>query len=216
MNGKIALRTELSSDYRATENTVREAFWNVYAPGAAEHYLLHCLRKSPDYMPRLATVAVCGDTVVGAIACAAGSIRTDAGHTLGVVTVGPLGVLPDWQRRGIGGMLLDRTAALAAMQGHSALVLCGDPAYYSHRGFASAETYGIRTADDMFFDALQLRELSPGALKGCAGNYHESPDYAINEADVAAFDAAFPPKAQVEDTPTQLRFRQMLTTMRPR
>lgn len=126
MNGKIALRTELSNDYRATENTVREAFWNVYAPGAAEHYLLHCLRKSPDYMPRLATVAVCGDTVVGAIACAAGSIRTDAGRTLGVVTVGPLGVLPDWQHRGIGRMLLDRTAALAAMQGHSALVLCGD------------------------------------------------------------------------------------------
>lgn len=57
-----------------------------------------------------------------AIACAAGSIRTDAGHTLGVVTVGPLGVLPDWQRRGIGRMLLDRTAALAAMEGHSALV----------------------------------------------------------------------------------------------
>ena len=127
MNGKITLRTELSSDYRATENTVREAFWNVYAPGAAEHYLLHCLRKSPDYMPRLATVAVCGDTVVGAIACAAGSIRTDAGQTLGVVTVGPLGVLPDWQRRGIGRMLLDRTAALAAMEGHSALCCAATP-----------------------------------------------------------------------------------------
>lgn len=113
-------------------------------------------------------------------------------------------------------MLLDRTAALAAMEGHSALVLCGDPAYYSHRGFVSAETYGIRTADDMFFDALQLRELSPGALKGCAGTYHESPDYAINEADVAAFDASFTPKLKVEGTPTQLRFRQMFTTMRPR
>lgn len=133
-----------------------------------------------------------------------------------MVTVGPLGVLPDWQRRGIGRMLLDRTAALAAMEGHSALVLCGDPAHYSHRGFVSAETYGIRTADDMFFDALQLRELSPGALKGCAGTYHESPDYAINEADVAAFDASFTPKLKVEGTPTQLRFRQMLNTMRPR
>ena len=76
--------------------------------------------------------------------------------------------------------------------------------------------FGVEGSDDMFFDALQLRELSPGALKGCAGTYHESPDYAFNESGVAAFDAAFPPKAQVEDTPTQLRFRQMLTTMRPR
>ena len=38
------IRPEQPSDYREVENLVRESFWNVYRPGALEHYVLHRLR----------------------------------------------------------------------------------------------------------------------------------------------------------------------------
>ena len=41
-NNNFIIQLETESDYRQTENLVREAFWNVYKPGCVEHYVLHC------------------------------------------------------------------------------------------------------------------------------------------------------------------------------
>lgn len=210
------LRTERTADHRDAERAIREAFWNVYSPGASEHFLLHNMRKSPDFIAELATVALIGGRIVGAVACMAGTIRTDRGRQVSVVTVGPIGVVPGFQRQGIGSMLMEHTAVRARAEGHCALMLCGDPAYYSRRGFVPAERFGIRTADDMYFDALQARELTPGALSEAAGTYHESEAYAVDEAALADFDTRFEPKEMVSGTPSQLRFERMMATMRPR
>ena len=47
------IRLEKKEDYRATENLIREAFWNVYKPGADEHYFVHQMRNHPDFIPEL-------------------------------------------------------------------------------------------------------------------------------------------------------------------
>lgn len=39
----ITVRYEEIKDYRRTEEIAREAFWNQYFPGAAEHVLIACL-----------------------------------------------------------------------------------------------------------------------------------------------------------------------------
>lgn len=49
----IIIRLENKGDYRATENLVREAFWNVYRPGCSEHYVMHVLRDDPAFIPEL-------------------------------------------------------------------------------------------------------------------------------------------------------------------
>jgi putative acetyltransferase len=36
---------------------VREAFWNLYVPGCNEHFVLHNLRNSSDFIPELDFVA---------------------------------------------------------------------------------------------------------------------------------------------------------------
>ena len=41
----LAIRLETEKDYRAVEELTREAFWNVYVPGASEHYFVHTMRK---------------------------------------------------------------------------------------------------------------------------------------------------------------------------
>ena len=52
----LTIRLETEKDYRAVEELTREAFWNVYKPGADEHYYVHQMRKHPDFIPELAFV----------------------------------------------------------------------------------------------------------------------------------------------------------------
>lgn len=42
----LTIRLETQKDYRAVEELTREAFWNVYKPGADEHYYVHMMRSS--------------------------------------------------------------------------------------------------------------------------------------------------------------------------
>ena len=50
----LTIRLETEKDYRTVEELTREAFWNVYKPGADEHYYVHQMRKHPDFIPELA------------------------------------------------------------------------------------------------------------------------------------------------------------------
>ena len=47
------IRLERKEEYRDVENLVREAFWNVYRPGAYEHYVIHVLRDDPAFVKEL-------------------------------------------------------------------------------------------------------------------------------------------------------------------
>ena len=53
MKTKMNIRLEQPADYRKVENLTRKAFWNVYAPGCVEHYVLNLYRHNPDFIPEL-------------------------------------------------------------------------------------------------------------------------------------------------------------------
>ena len=61
------IRLEQPSDYHAAEHLTREAFWNVYAPGCVEHFVLHHYRNNPDFIPELDFVLEEGGTLIGHI-----------------------------------------------------------------------------------------------------------------------------------------------------
>ena len=63
----IIIRNETSADYRAVEELTREAFWNVYKPGADEHYFVHMMRSHPDFIPELAFVLELEGRIIGSI-----------------------------------------------------------------------------------------------------------------------------------------------------
>ena len=52
-NKKMIIRNEKKEDYRTVEEMVKKAFWNLYVPGCTEHYFVHQVRKSRDYIPEL-------------------------------------------------------------------------------------------------------------------------------------------------------------------
>lgn len=61
----IIIRREQETDYRETENLVREAFWNVYHPGCTEHFVLHEMRNNPDFVPELDFIMLLNGKEIG-------------------------------------------------------------------------------------------------------------------------------------------------------
>lgn len=207
---KPTLRPEQPADYRETENVTREAFWNHYAPGCCEHYLLHTLRNHPDFIKELDYVATDNGRIIGHIAYLAAHINGDNGQCYDVLTLGPVSVLPSCQGQGIGRCLIEHTREIAVRMGFRAILLCGDPMFYTRAGFMPAEQLGIRTADNLYRAALHVCELYPQALADARGRYIESPAYNFNAADAEAFDRSFPPKERISGTPSQQRFAEVL------
>ena len=50
---KMIIRNEKKEDYRIVDEMIKKAFWNLYVPGCTEHYFVHQVRKSRDYIPEL-------------------------------------------------------------------------------------------------------------------------------------------------------------------
>jgi len=212
----IRLRYEQPSDYKFVEELTREAFWNRYMPGCDEHYLLHILRERDCFIPGLDMVAEHRRKIVGNIVYSKAKLLCDNGETREVLTFGPISVLPSCQRKGIGTLLIEHTKVLAGKMGYKAILIYGDPDYYSRFGFIKAERYKIGTPDNMYVDALQALELFPGALYGCAGRFQVDPVFSIDAAAAEEFDKQFEHKERRDDLPSQEHFRLLSSKQRPR
>jgi predicted N-acetyltransferase YhbS len=206
------IRNEEKEDYRTVEQLVREAFWNLYVPGCNEHYILHNLRISNDFIPELDFVAEKEGQIVGQIAYSRGIIKCKQGEEEEVISFGPVSVLPAFQKRGIGSALIIHTTNLARDMGYPAICIYGDPRYYSRFGFRCAEKYEIKTADDKFAVALQVLELKQGVLNNMSGKFIESTAFAVDETEFARYDVTFPCKEKKE-TDSQREFR-LLASLR--
>ena len=210
----IQIRLEQPADYREAEQVMREAFWNYYSPGCTEHYLLHIMRNSPNFIPELDFIAVADGRIIGSVVFLKSFILGDDGNRYEVLSMGPIAVLPDFQRKGMGRMLINHARNVAAANGYRAILLCGEPRYYTKVGFTAAEQFGIRTAENKYFAALHVCPLYPDALHGVAGRYFEDEIYQVDEATATAFDANFPFKERLSDTPTQRRFEEVFAMQR--
>lgn len=211
----IKLRPERPEEYRETENVTREAFWNHYVPGCCEHYLLHIMRDHPAFLPELDFVAVHDGKIVGNVVYLKSVIEGDDGQVYDVLGLGPISVLPEYQRKGVGGRLIEHTRQLAREMPFRAIVLLGDPDYYSRQGFIAASSLGIRTADNMYAAAHQICELYENALSGVTGRYIEDSIYDVDTSAVDAFDKSFPAKEKRSGTPSQQRFEEMVVMRTP-
>lgn len=212
----IRLRQTMPEEYFETENLIREAFFNHFSPACMEHYLIHIMReKCEALVPELDIVALEGEHIIGNTVCLKSYISGDDGNRYEVLSLGPIGVLPEYQKKGIGGMMLERTKEIAGELGFRAILLCGDPDYYTHQGFVPAETFGIRNAENMYADALHACELYEGALTEAIGRYFEDDIYNVDETLAKEYDQHFPEKEIVYGTAMQKKFQIMVKKVRP-
>ena len=202
----ITIRPETESDNRAVENLTREAFWNVYRPGCMEHYVLHCFRTDPAFVPELDLVMELDGTLIGHIMYARSEIACSDGRALPIMTFGPISLAPEYKRQGYGKCLLDYSMEKAKEMGAGALVITGNILFYGKSGFVPAKSKGIRYADDPDASYLLIKELTPGFLSGISGTYKDPEGYFVCERDpdgFAQFEATFPEKEK-QKLPGQL------------
>ena len=202
----IVIRRETEQDRRAVENLVRESFWNIYRPGCLEHYVIHCLRDDPAFVPELDFVMEKDGELIGQNLFMRAVIKADDGRDVPIMTMGPIGIAPAYKRQGYGKRLLDYSLEQAAALGCGALCFEGNIDFYGKSGFTYARTFGIRYhdlpegADDSFF---LCRELIPGYLDGITGEYGPPAGYFVDEQAAEEFDRTFPPKKK-EKLPGQI------------
>lgn len=193
----MTIRLEEEKDWRAVEELTREAFWNKYRPGCMEHYVLHRYRGRPEFVKELDYVAEEEGRIVGHIMYSRTRIEADDGRMIPILIFGPVSVLPEEQGKGIGGRLIRYTLGLAEQMGCGAVAITGDPDYYHRFGFVSGSALGVyydgipRQEEAPFF---MVKELKEGFLQGVTGVYKDPEGYLVDDAEVEAFDAAFPPR----------------------
>lgn len=183
----IIIRLENEADYKNTENLTREAFWNVYRPGCYEHYVLHCYRNDPAFVPELDFVMELDGKLIGQVIYVRSHIECDDGTILPIMTFGPIGIAPEFKRQGYGKRLLDYSMEKAKELGAGALAITGNIDFYGKSGFVPAKTKGVHYADDPDADYFLIKELKDGFLNGISGIYKDPKGYFVCEKDPEGF-----------------------------
>lgn len=157
----MLLRRERSEDQVAIHAIHTAAFAPPAHPGpepagpVVEATLVDELRDDGDVIPGLSIVAELDGRLAGHVVCSNGFV----GETL-CPGLGPLGVHPDLQRGGVGLALMHAVLGAADALGYPAVVLLGDPAYYSRFGFVLAGTVGIEPPMAEWAPHFQVRPLT--------------------------------------------------------
>lgn len=127
----MIVRLESPADRLASIEVERAAFERPL-----ESTIVEAVRDDPGSFALV--VEIDGD-IVGHVQMS----RAQVGATE-VLALGPIGVLPDRQRRGIGSALVRAALEEAADRGEPAVILLGDPSFYAPLGFVPGSRYGLR------------------------------------------------------------------------
>ncbi|MDQ0665245.1 putative N-acetyltransferase YhbS [Arthrobacter ulcerisalmonis] len=157
----LVLREELPADRTAILALTAQAFAVSPATGLrveGEPFEVEVLRRlfdSKDYIPTLSVVGLLGHEIVGHVISTRGWVGSHR-----VLGLGPLGVLPRLQRRGIGSALMQESIARANAAGESGIALLGSTLYYPRFGFVPARTVGVLPPEDAWGAHFQLLPLN--------------------------------------------------------
>ncbi|MEW6059751.1 MAG: N-acetyltransferase [Actinomycetota bacterium] len=129
----MIVRLEEPTDRPHAIEVERRAFDSDEEPAIVE-----AVRDEPG---AFAFVAEEDGRVVGHVQMSPGTVGNSE-----VLALGPIGVLPERQRRGIGSALICAALDEARARGWVAAIVIGDPRFYPRFGFEPGAAYGLRNS----------------------------------------------------------------------
>ncbi len=161
----VTIRLEAPGDEPGVRRVHEAAF-----PGPEEAAIVDEVRRlSPAGWQSVVAVGAAGG-IVGHVLLSPCPVEDDAGRRVGeVLALGPIGVLPEAQFRGVGAALITAAVSLAMARGVPAIVLLGQPAYYPRFGFVSARSCGLEPPADAWPDAAWMARLLPAWTEAMGG-----------------------------------------------
>ena len=165
----LTIRQEQVQDYQTTENVIKLAFENMEFSDKKEHFLVDRLRKSDAFVPSLSLVAINeANHIVGHILLTKIKIKNDEQVT-DSLALAPVSVLPAYQNKGVGMLLINNALLRAKEEGFTSVVVLGHPNYYPKFGFKTASMWDIRAPFEIPDELFMALELEENALKGVSG-----------------------------------------------
>ena len=152
----LTIRQENKNDYEEVYNVIKTAFETAEHSDGNEKDLVVALRKSDNFIPELSLVAVIDNKIVGYILFT--KIKIGKQEELALA---PLGVLPEYQKQGIGRTLIQEGNKKVKELGYHYSVVLGSDKYYPKFGYVSAKEYGIVAPFDVpdeNFMAIKLND----------------------------------------------------------
>jgi predicted N-acetyltransferase YhbS len=132
----IKIRKEQVSDYSSTAGVNYEAFlnWHPDNPYVSEPVLVDILRHNSLFDPELSLVAELEGKVIGHAMFSPYKFIVLGKEQNGVV-LAPIAIKPEFQKKGIGKLLIEEGHRIAKEKGFSFSLLCGHVGYYPRFGY---------------------------------------------------------------------------------
>src|SRR4030095_6758493 len=125
----------------------------------------------------ISLIAVQDGRLVGHIAFSPVTITSDTA-TIEALGLGPMAVLPAYQRRGIGSKLVEAGLTACHHTPYGVVVVLGHPHYYPRFGFTPAQPLGIVWEHDAPEEAFMVQEMPEGSLAQTRGVVKYRPEFA--------------------------------------
>jgi putative acetyltransferase len=165
----VTIRPEEEHDHAAVREINLRAF---ETPLEAD--LVDAVR--PAARPLISLVAELDGAVVGHILFTPVTVR-DGEATSKALGLGPMAVLPELQRRGIGSRLVESGLEACREVGEHVVVVLGHADYYPRFGFRSAAELGLHYRGTDFDPFFFVTELEDGALEAIRGMVEYFPEF---------------------------------------
>ena len=147
----ILIRDEKDTDFRAISYVTKSAFETMEISNHTEQFIIKALRSAKVLTVSL--VAEANDRVVGHIAFSPVTMSDETNDWYGL---GPVSVLPDFQREGIGKALIHEGLSRLKNLKAKGCCLVGHPEYYRQFGFKNVKGLVYDGAPQEVFFALSF------------------------------------------------------------
>lgn len=156
MNLKIVIRNETDADVNAITEVTVAAFQTLEISNHTEQFIMTALRAA--HALSVSLVAEADNRVIGHIAFSPVIISDGTSHWYGL---GPVSVLPAYQRQGIGKALIQEGLSRLKAMGAQGCCLVGHPDYYTKFGFENIPGLVLEGVPQEVFFALPFTGHTP-------------------------------------------------------
>ena len=149
----LEIRPEESKDYSQITQVSNLAFGREN-----EAKLIEKIRESNNYLPELSLIAQLDNKIVGHIMFS--YVDLVGKDSIKILALAPVAVLPQYQNRGIGSLLIKTSLEMAENTASPMVIVLGDSKFYSRFGFEPAVNYGLKSTFDVADEYFMVKFLA--------------------------------------------------------
>ena len=153
---KISIRNEIAADFDAITEITVAAFQTLEISGHTEQFIIEALRAAKALS--ISLVAEENHRIIGHIAFSPVAISDGSSNWYGL---GPVSVLPEYQRQGIGKALIEEGLIRLQAMNAQGCCLVGHPEYYGRFGFKNTPGLGCEGVPPEVFFPLSFDDTVP-------------------------------------------------------